>query len=159
MPFAFLEPVDDPLGDLIGRYARTHRPFTATQAAATFHLPPAVISDVLARLTEQGRVVEGQFTPGEHAAVEYVDAELLRRIRRRSLAALRAAVEPVSPPAYALLLAQWQGVLPRHQHEGTHGLAEVMTQLSGVSAPLSAWESLILPARVTDYRPSMLDEL
>lgn len=159
VPFAFLEPVDDPLGDLIGRYARTHRPFTATQAAATFHLPPAVISDVLARLTEQGRVVEGQFTPGEHAAVEYVDAELLRRIRRRSLAALRAAVEPVPPPAYALLLAQWQGVLPRHQHEGTHGLAEVMTQLSGVSAPLSAWESLILPARVTDYRPSMLDEL
>ncbi|WP_300342702.1 ATP-dependent helicase [Nesterenkonia sp.] len=159
IPQTFLEPVEDPLGDLVGRYARTHRPFTAEQAAAALGLPQPAVTEVLSRLKDEGRVVEGLFSPDRQVSAEYVDAEMLRRIRRRSLAALRAAVEPVPPRAYAQLLAEWQSAAPGHQVSGTSGLAEVCAQLSGFPAPASAWESLILPARVSDYRPEMLDEL
>lgn len=159
IPQTFLEPVDDPLADLIGRYGRTHAPFTADDAAWALGLPVAAVSEVLTRLIEQGRIVEGLFSPELRAQTEYVETEMLRRIRRRSLAALRAAVEPVPPRAYAQLLGEWQSVAQGHQVTGSAGLAEVLAQLSGFPAPASAWESYILPARVRDYRPSMLDEL
>nr|WP_221206262.1 ATP-dependent helicase [Garicola koreensis] len=159
IPQTFLEPVDDPLGDLLGRYGRTHAPFTADDAASALGLPAAVVSEVLGRLMQQGRIVQGLFSPELRAQTEYVETRMLRRIRRRSLAALRAAVEPVPPRAYAQLLGEWQSVAPGQQVSGSAGLAEVLAQLSGFPAPASAWESYILPARVRDYRPSMLDEL
>lgn len=161
IPQTFLDPVEDPLGDLVSRYARTHGPFTAEEAAEALALPVAAVSQVLRRLTDEARIVEGLFRPDRQQAVdvEYVDAEMLRRIRRRSLAALRAAVEPVPPRAYAALLTEWQAVTANQQLEGVAGLAEVIAQLSGFPAPASAWESFILPARVKDYTPALLDEL
>ncbi|WP_191089714.1 DNA glycosylase AlkZ-like family protein [Nesterenkonia ebinurensis] len=159
VPQTFLEPVADPLGDLVGRYARTHGPFTAEQLSSALGLPMAVVADVLGRLVSQHQVVEGLFTPAAQAPVEYVEAGMLRRIRRRSLAALRAAVEPVPQRAYAQLLAEWQQVSPEPQASGITGLAEIIAQLAGVPAPASAWERFILPARVHDYTGSMLDEL
>ncbi|NLS09664.1 ATP-dependent helicase [Nesterenkonia sp. MY13] len=159
IPQTFLDPVADPLGDLIGRYARTHAPFTPEQAAAALGLPSGVVVDVLHRLVEENRVVEGLFTPEGEARAEYVDTEMLRRIRRRSLAALRAAVEPVPPRAYAHLLGEWQHITAAAQLSGSTGVAEVLTQLSGYPAPASAWEAFILPARVSDYSPGMLDAL
>ncbi|MEE1622684.1 Lhr family ATP-dependent helicase [Zafaria sp. Z1313] len=164
VPLAFVEPVADPLGDLVGRYARTHGPFTAAEAAARLGLGGAVVLAVLKRLAGEGRVVEGEFRPtaqahdgsGE-AGAEWCDAEVLRRIRRRSLAALRADVEPVDAAAYGRFLPEWQSVGARLR--GLDGVATVIDQLSGVPVPASAWEGFVLPARVEDYRPGMLDEL
>ncbi|WP_420799066.1 DNA glycosylase AlkZ-like family protein, partial [Nesterenkonia muleiensis] len=159
VPQTFLEPVEDPVGDLVSRYARTHGPFTPAQTSTALGLPVAVVAEVLTRLTRDARLVEGRFTPEAEADVEYVDAQMLRRIRRRSLAALRAAVEPVPPRAYAELLGEWQLTTSTTQVSEQAGLAEVLRQLTGLPAPASAWESFILPARVSDYQPAMLDTL
>ncbi|WP_433564761.1 ATP-dependent helicase [Nocardia sp. CA-151230] len=157
VPAAFIEPVADPLGDLVGRYARTHGPFTLTQAAHRFGLGPAVAATALHRLGLEKRVVEGEFTPGA-AGAEWCDSEVLRRLRRRSLAAARKEVEPVATAALGRFLPSWQHV-GSGELRGVDGVAAVVEQLAGVPIPASAWESLILPLRVRDYSPAMLDEL
>ncbi|AHH15947.1 ATP dependent helicase, Lhr family [Nocardia nova SH22a] len=156
-PAAFIEPVADPLGDLTGRYARTHAPFTLDALARRFGIGPAVAATALHRLAAEKRVVEGEFTPGS-AGAEWCDTEVLRRLRRRSLAAARKEVEPVSTAAFGRFLPAWQhiGATPLR---GVDGVAAVVEQLAGVPIPASAWESLILPSRVRDYTPAMLDEL
>lgn len=160
VPEAFTEPVKDPLGDLLARYARTHGPFTAAEAAARFGLGTAVVTGVLHRLTAAGRLVQGEFRPGEGhtGTVEWCDAEVLRRLRRRSLAALRQEVEAVPPRALAAFLPQWQH-LGGHRLRGLDGLLRVVEQLQGTALPASALEKLVLPARLLDYSPAMLDEL
>ncbi|MFF1904176.1 ATP-dependent helicase [Kitasatospora sp. NPDC058218] len=175
VPEAFTEPVKDPLGDLLARYARTHGPFTAVEAAARFGLGSAVVAGTLQRLTAAGRLVQGEFRPpdarhpapraprsaspeGHLATVEWCDAEVLRRLRRRSLAALRQEVEAVPPRALAAFLPQWQH-LAGHRLRGPDGLLRVVEQLQGTALPASALEKLILPARLADYSPGLLDEL
>ncbi|WP_441962055.1 ATP-dependent helicase [Mycolicibacterium houstonense] len=157
VPAAFTESVDDPLGDLIGRYARTHGPFTTTEVAARFGLGLRVTADVLGRMAVDGRLVRGEFVD-DLSGDQWCDAEVLRILRRRSLAALRAQVEPVSTAAYGRFLPSWQHVGSTHS-SGIDGLAAVVEQLSGVLIPASALESLVLGQRVRDYQPSMLDEL
>lgn len=157
VPAAFTESVDDPLGDLIGRYARTHGPFTTAEVAARFGLGLRVTADVLGRMAVDGRLVRGEFVddlPGD----QWCDAEVLRILRRRSLAALRAQVEPVSTAAYGRFLPAWQHVGSTHS-AGIDGLAAVIEQLAGVPIPASAVESLVFGQRVRDYQPAMLDEL
>ena len=156
-PAAFIEPVDDPLVDLISRYARTHGPFTLDDAAARFGVGTAVVRDVLRRLAVDKRVVEGEFRPGATGS-EWCDAEVLRRLRRRSLAAARQEVEPVSTATLGRFLPAWQHVDSRRL-SGIDGVATVIEQLAGVPVPASAWESLVLASRVSDYSPAMLDEL
>ncbi|GAA2271963.1 ATP-dependent helicase [Glycomyces scopariae] len=162
LPAAFTEPVDDPLGDLLARYARTHGPFTTAEAAARFGLGPAVAEPALRRLAPD-KLVEGEFRPGgDH--LEWCDAAVLRRLRRRSLAALRKELEPVPPAALAEFLPHWQHLGDKEtgadaRLEGVDGLARALEQLQGAAVPASALEQLILPARVEDYRPAMLDEL
>ncbi|GGN86922.1 ATP-dependent helicase [Nocardia rhizosphaerihabitans] len=157
VPAAFIEPVPDPLGDLVGRYARTHAPFTTADVAARFGLGSAVAATALHRLLAEKRVVEGEFTPAT-AGTEWCDAQVLRRLRRRSLAAARHEVEPVSTAALGRFLPAWQHV-GSGELRGIDGVATVVEQLAGVPIPASAWESLILPTRVRDYSPAMLDEL
>ncbi|WP_153415136.1 ATP-dependent helicase [Nocardia macrotermitis] len=157
VPAAFIEPVADPLGDLVGRYARTHGPFGLEALAHRFGLGPAVAATALHRLAAEKRVVEGEFTPGA-AGTEWCDTQVLRRLRRRSLAAARKEIEPVATTAFAKFLPAWQQV-GTGQLRGVDGVAAVVEQLAGVPIPASAWESLILPARVRDYAPAMLDEL
>ncbi len=156
VPDAFLEPLRDPLGDLVARYARTHVPFTAATLAARLGLGRAVVGHALARLVATGRVVEGEFLPGG-AGTEWCDAEVLRTLRRRSLAALRKEVEPVPPGALGRFLPAWQNVGGRLR--GVDGVLRVVEQLQGAAVPASALESLVLPARVADYSPAMLDQL
>ncbi len=170
VPEAFTEPVRDPLGDLVGRYARTHGPLRASRLAVRLGLGVAVVTATLQRLRAAGRVVTGDFLPSEiaaHAAdhtagpgateAEWCDAEVLRLIRRRSLAALRREVEPAPPAILARFLPAWQGVGARAQ--GVDGVLRAVEQLAGSPLPASALETLILPARVADYSPAMLDEL
>ncbi|MEL3946266.1 ATP-dependent helicase [Streptomyces sp. LNU-CPARS28] len=157
VPEAFTEPVKDPLGDLLARYARTHGPFTSAAAAARFGLGAAVTDGALHRLAANGRVVQGEFHPAG-IGQEWCDATVLRRLRRRSLAALRHELEPVPPAALAQFLPQWQH-LSGHGLRGADGLVRAIEQLQGASVPASALEKLVLPSRVTGYAPAMLDEL
>jgi ATP-dependent Lhr-like helicase len=168
VPTAFLDPVTDPVGDLVSRYTRTHTPFPAAEAAARLGLGVAVVTDALRRLASDRRAVEGEFRPGATGS-EWVDAEVLRRLRSRSLAALRSEVEPVPQSSLGRFLPDWQKVgsldaaatpsTPRPGLRGIDGLVTAIDQLAGVALPASAWESLILPSRVRDYSPAMLDEL
>ena len=160
---AFTEPVEDPLGDLVGRYARTHGPFTAAEVAQRLGLGVAVCHQTLERLAARGRVLEGEFRPSG-AGAEWCDAEVLRMLRRRSLARLRHEVEPVEPAALARFLPSWQHVSTGSggrggRLRGLDGVVTVVEQLAGCAVPASALESLVLPSRVADYAPALLDEL
>ncbi len=151
----FLEPVPDPLGDVIGRYARTHGPFTPAQTAQRLGLPPAVVEGTLARLESEGRVARGAFRP-QGEGHEWVDVEVLRRLRRRSLAVLRKEIEPVEAAALGRFLPQWQGLGGGPGRIGR--LVEVVRTLQGAAIPASILESDVLPGRL-DYTPALLDEL
>ncbi|MFG1763333.1 ATP-dependent helicase [Micromonospora parva] len=153
---AYLAPVADPLGDLVARYARTHGPFAAASCAARFGLGVFVVEQALRRLGATGRVVSGEFTP-DSAGAQWCDAEVLRMLRRRSLAALRREIEPVPPRALATFLPRWQQV--GSSARGVEALAATVEQLQGAAVPASALERLVLPARVADYSPAHLDEL
>lgn len=160
IPVAFLEPLADPLGDLVARHARTHGPFTTASVAERFGLGTAVARHTLQRLETNGRLTSGYFLPtaaGSGDDIEWCDTEVLRRLRMRSLAAIRGSVEPVSPEAYARFLPDWQHL--GRPLEGIDGVLTVIEQFAGVPIPASAWESLVLPSRVRDYTPAMLDEL
>ena len=156
VPDAFTEPVPDPLGDLVSRYARCHGPFTAAEVAGRWGTGVAVVTDTLRRLAGSGRVVEGEFRPGGRGS-EWCDAEVLRRLRRRSLAALRQEVEPVEPATLGRFLPAWQHVGGRLR--GVGGVLAVIEQLAGCAVPASALEPLVLASRVMDYQPALLDEL
>ncbi len=161
-PDVFAETVEDPLADLVARHGRTHGPFTVDEVAVRLGLGTAVVRHTLQRLGSQGRVLEGEFRPGA-SGQEWCDAEVLRRLRRRSLARLRQEVEPVDPAALGRFLPAWQGVTttkgPGGRHRGVDGVLAVVEQLAGAPVPASALESLVLPARVRDYEPAFLDEL
>ncbi|MCU1600226.1 MAG: associated domain protein, partial [Frankiales bacterium] len=157
IPEAFLEPVRDPIGDLVSRYARTHGPFLAGDAAVRFGLGIAVVDTALARLSATGRVVHGEFRPGG-SGLEWCDAEVLRSLRRRSLAKLRKEVEPVPATSLARFLPVWQG-MGTSGGRGIDGLVRAVEQLLGALVPASALETLVLPSRVAGYEPAMLDEL
>lgn len=161
VPASFTDPVVDPLGELLGRYARTHGPFSTAEAAARFGLGLRVAADVLGRLAVDGRLVRGEFVaPATLTAggEQWCDTEVLRILRRRSLAALRAQIEPVSTTAYGRFLPAWQQV-GETDSSGIDALAAVIDQLAGVPLPASAIEALVLAPRVRDYAPAMLDEL
>ncbi|MBY8871087.1 ATP-dependent helicase [Micromonospora sp. PLK6-60] len=153
---AYLTPVADPLGDLVARYARTHGPFAAASCAARFGLGVFVVEQALRRLAATGRVVSGEFAP-DSVGTQWCDAEVLRLLRRRSLAALRREIEPVPPRALATFLPRWQQV--GSSARGVEAVAATVEQLQGVALPASALERLVLPARVADYSPAQLDEL
>uniref|UniRef100_UPI0026F36A6E ATP-dependent helicase n=1 Tax=Mycolicibacterium bacteremicum TaxID=564198 RepID=UPI0026F36A6E len=158
VPTSLTESVADPLAELLGRYARTHGPFSTDEAAARFGLGIRVTSDVLGRLAADGRLIRGEFTAAPGPSEQWCDATVLKILRRRSLAALRAAVEPVSTAAYGRFLPAWQH-LGSEQVRGVDGLAGVIEQLAGHPLPASAVESLVFGQRVADYQPAMLDEL
>ena len=156
IPDAFVEIVADPLGDLVSRYARTHGPFTAQDVAAALGIGISVSTAALERLVERGRVVTGGFRP-DHRGTEWCDVEVLRQIRRRTVAALRHEIEPVPATTLVDFLPRWQRI--SEPHSGVDGLFAAIEQLAGAALPASQLETLILPARVRDYSPAMLDEL
>lgn len=155
-PDAFLELPEDPLGDLVSRHARSHGPFTAAEVAARLGLGEAVARQTLQRLAHRGRVLDGEFRPSG-SGTEWCDAEVLRKLRRRSLARLRQEIEPVSQDSVARFLPAWQRV--GGSLRGLDGVVAAIDQLAGCPVPASALEPLVLAARVRDYEPSMLDEL
>jgi ATP-dependent Lhr-like helicase len=156
LPQAFLESVGDPLGDLVSRHARCHGPFPLTALQARYGLAAERLRPVLDRLTDSGRLARGAFLAGGHD-VEWCDAEVLRRIKQKSLIKLRREVEPVSPAVYARLAIEWQGVAsPRG---GPDALPTVLEQLEGYPLVASVLERPILAARVRNYSSAELDAL
>ncbi len=148
IPFAHLEPVADPLGDVVGRYARTHIPFTPRMAATSLHLPVAVVESVLKDLESKGRVVRGSFLRQGNDR-EWVDDNVLKRLKRRSLATLRKEIEPVDRDQFAAFASAWQGV--SHQPpRGINALNAAIDQLQGAVIPASVLERDVLKARVAD---------
>jgi ATP-dependent Lhr-like helicase len=157
---ALLAPVERPLLELVRRYARTHGPFTSREAAERFGLRAAQVEPVLRELAQEGRVLEGEFRPGGLHR-EWCDAEILRQIRRKSLAKLRKEVEPVEPRTLARFLTHWQGLVAPRKSGTAHldALLDVIENLQGAPLPASLLESSILPARLAGYDPSWLDTL
>ena len=154
-PPSLLEMVGDPLGDVVGRYARTHGPFPAEAAALDLGLPIAAVTEVLNRLAATGRVSAGAYRPGG-ADQEWVDVDVLRRIRRRSLAVLRSEIEAVETDVHARFLPGWHGIGGDSPHSTR--LMEVVRQLQATSVPASILESDVLAGRLS-YEAGMLDAL
>ncbi|WP_425954375.1 ATP-dependent helicase [Xylanimonas sp. McL0601] len=161
VPEAYTALVPDPLGDLVRRHIRTHGPVPAPDVAARFGLGIAVVLHALARLEAAGTVVRGALRPSSLGGTgdEWCDPDVLRTLRRRSLAALRAEVEPVEPQALGVFLPRWQQVGSRSAARGIDGVLRAVEQLAGAAVPASALETLVLPERVPDYSPALLDEL
>ncbi len=158
LPAAFTESDPDtlPLDELLARHAATHGPFTTTDAAARFDVTVDRAEDSLRRLEVAGRLVGGAFRP-DGAGKEWCDAQVLRRLRRGSLARLRREVEPVDAAAYARFLPLWHGLdRPRR---GVDAIADAATALQGAPIVASTLEPDVLAVRVRDYRPGDVDEL
>jgi ATP-dependent Lhr-like helicase len=156
LPETLLEPVRDPTGDLVLRFARSHGPFNAQMLAERYALGVALAEAMLKRLTESGRLIEGEFRPGG-SDLEWVDADVLRRLRSRSLARLRQQVEPVETDALGRFLVSWHGI--GSMRRGADALLDAIEQLQGAPLTASVLEHQILPSRVADYQPAMLDAL
>lgn len=156
LPEAFLESPAEPLADLVSRYARTHAPFKSADIAARYGIGIAPIESTLRQLAASNRVLEGEFLPGG-CGREWCDEDVLRRLKRRSLAQLRKEIEPVEPSALCRFMIHWQGI--QRPRRGLDGLLDVIEQLQGASIPASVLEREVLPARVQDYQSGQLDEL
>jgi ATP-dependent Lhr-like helicase len=157
---ALLEPVAYPVLELVRRYARTHGPFTMREAAERFGLDTEAVESTLRQLAQEGRVLEGGFRPGGLHR-EWCDAEILRQIRRKSLAKLRREVEPVEQHTLARFLTHWQGLLMPRRGGPAHldALLDAVENLQGAPLPASLLESSILPARIADYTSAGFDTL
>jgi ATP-dependent helicase Lhr and Lhr-like helicase len=156
LPEAFLADVPDALRVLVARYARTHGPFTTDELRARYGVDA---SAVLRELERAGELVRGELRPGGSGR-EWCDVEVLRRLRRASLAALRKEIEPAEQQALAAFLPAWQGI-DRHPSAGAgvDRLREVLVPLQGLALPAEIWERDVLPRRTGAYSPSWLDQL
>ena len=149
LPEAFLESGDEPLGSLVARFARSRGPFTTREANERFGRD---VEPELRALERAEQLVRGELRPGGSER-EWCDPEVLRRLRRASLAALRREVEPVEQATIGRFLPSWHGIDRRAT------LREALVPLQSLSLPVSLWESEVLPRRVPGYRPEQLDQL
>jgi ATP-dependent Lhr-like helicase len=158
LPDAFTADVPDALSKLVARYARTHGPFTTDEVRARYSVDPTAVLQALER---DGDVVRGELRPGGRPGEpDWCDVEVLRRLRRASLAALRKEIEPADQRALAGFLPSWQGV-DRHPAAGAgiDRLREVLVALQGLALPAEVWEHDVLPRRVGAYSPTWMDQL
>jgi ATP-dependent helicase Lhr and Lhr-like helicase len=149
LPAVFLEPVPDALRSLVARFARGRGPFTTAQAAAWFGVD---VEEELRALERDEKLVRGELRPGGTER-EWCDPDVLRRLRRASLAALRREVEPVEQASLGRFLPSWHGIDRRAS------LREALVPLQALALPVALWEAEVLPRRVPDYRPEQLDQL
>jgi len=156
LPDSYIGFIEAPLEHLLRRYARTRGPFTTRQPATRFGLRPAQVEPVLRLLEQQGVLVLGEIRPGGVEA-EWCDAEVLRRLRRRTLAELRHAVAPVDAAALGRFLPVWHGI--GEDLKGRDRLMEAILQLEGLTVSWTLLDRVLLPARVREYRSEDLDVL
>ncbi len=156
LPDAFLADVHDALAQLVARYASTHGPFTSAELHARYGVDA---SAVLRELERSGTLARGEIAPGG-SGVEWADVEVVRRLRRASLAALRKEIEPSAQSALAAFLPAWHGIdIHRGSDAGIERLREVLVPLQGLALPVETWERDVLPRRLGAYSPAWLDSL
>ena len=156
LPEVFLEEVDEPLARLVRRYARTHAPFTTKDVSERYGID---LGPVLRELEASGGLIRGELRPGGSER-EWCDPDVLRRLRRASLATLRKEVEPAEQRALARFLPAWQGVdLSPPGGAGVDRLRELLVPLQGVTLAPEVWERDVLPRRVGAYSPAWMDQL
>ena len=156
LPEAFLEDHPDAMRALVRRYARTHGPFPTAQLAARYGVDP---TPALRELEREGALVRGELLPGGSER-EWCDSDVLRRIRRASLAHLRREVEPADRDRFARFLPSWQNVdAHRAAGAGPDRLRDALLPLQGVALTPKVWEGDVLPRRLGAYSPTWLDEL
>jgi len=156
LPETFLEEHPDAMRALVRRYARTHGPFPTVQLASRYGVDPM---PALRELEREGAVVRGELAPGGSER-EWCDADVLRRLRRASLAHLRREVEPAARDRFARFLPSWQNVdAHRAAGAGIDRLRDALVPLQGVALTPKVWEGDVLPRRLGAYSPSWLDEL
>ena len=158
VPEAFLEPVAEALRSIVARYARSHGPFHSAELAGRYALEPRAVEPALAALEADGALVRGELRPGGSGR-EWCDAEVVRRLRRASLAALRREIEPADPRALGRFLPDWQRVDRPGAARGADALRDALATLQGLALPPAQWESEVLPRRLADDGPAGLDEL
>jgi ATP-dependent Lhr-like helicase len=152
LPEAYLDAVPDALHVLLGRFARSRGPFTTDEAAGRYALEPDAVETILAGLERADKLVRGELRPGG-VEREWCDPDVLRRLRRASLAALRKEVEPAEQAALGRFLPAWHGIDRRAS------LREALVPLQALPLPVSLWESEVLRRRVPEYQPAWLDAL
>ena len=163
LPAAFIADVPNALTKVVARYARTHGPFTTAQLRERYGLDMAA---VLREQEHSGELVQGELRPGGSER-EWCHVDVLRRLRRASLAALRKEIEPVDARALSAFMPSWQGVdrwrpgssLRGQGGVGVERLREVLVPLQGLALPVTAWERDVLPVRCGSYSPAWLDSL
>jgi ATP-dependent Lhr-like helicase len=158
VPEAFLEAVPHALRDLVVRYARTNGPFHTSDLAHRYALPAGALEPLLAALEGEGALVLGELRPGGSGR-EWCEVDVVRRLRRASLAALRREIEPADPTALGLFLPDWQRIDRPGGRRGVEALRDALAALQGLALPAAQWESEVFPRRVADYGPAALDEL
>ncbi|MEX2238268.1 MAG: DEAD/DEAH box helicase [Dehalococcoidia bacterium] len=156
IPDVFLAPAEEPLHSLLARWARTHAPLLERGPTERWGLPTSAVHEALQHLVARETLLYGDFRPDGHDR-EYCDPEVLRSLKRRSLARLRREVEPVPAEALGRFLPAWHEI--GSERGGLDRLADVVTQLEGYAIPASVLERDVLPARIKDYTPRLLDEL
>jgi ATP-dependent Lhr-like helicase len=149
LPEAFLVGGPDSLQQLVRRFAKGRGPFTSAEASAAFGVD---VEEELRALERADQLVRGELRPGG-VEREWCDPDVLRRLRRASLAALRREVEPTEQAAFGRFLPSWHGIDRRAS------LREALVPLQALPLPVSLWESEVLPRRVPGYRPEQLDQL
>jgi ATP-dependent Lhr-like helicase len=155
VPAVFLDTVEKPVEMLLLRYARTHGPFTAAEVAERFAFVPSQVCLLLEQVAAQERLLRGEFRPGA-VGEEWCDPDVLRQIKRRTIAKLRGQVAPVSRVALARFLPAWHRVTGKGRHEK---LIDAITQLEGIPLGYQDLVRMILPARVPGFKSEQLDEL
>ncbi|HEY7206961.1 MAG TPA: DEAD/DEAH box helicase [Gaiellaceae bacterium] len=149
LPAAYLESPEEPLLSVVRRFAKGRGPFTTAEVNTWFGLD---VEPDLRELERREELVRGELRPGGSER-EWCDPDVLRRLRRASLAALRKEVEPAEQAAFGRFLPHWHGIDRRAT------LREALVPLQGLPLPVSLWETEVLPRRVPGYRPEQLDQL
>ncbi len=152
VPDVFLDPVAQPLRAVLRRFAKMHGPFTTEEVAERFAVDEARVDAELVALELRDELVRGELRPGGTER-EWCDPDVLRRIRRATLAVLRREVEPTEQAAFGRFLPAWHGIGRRQ------GLREALVPLQGLPLPAPLWESDVLPRRVPSFRSAELDAL
>lgn len=135
-------------------------PVTASSLAEKLAFSREDIDTALAQLEAEGQVLRGRYTPASAGGeIEWCNRRVLARIHRTTLGRLRREIEPVTAQQFHSFLCRWQHIAPGAQLHGADGVLEIVHQLQGYEIPAAAWESQILPMRVANYKPELLDEV
>ena len=154
---ALFDSLDDSLVDIVRGRLEGLGPVTAAQIADSLGVSETQINGALASLEAQGFAMRGHFT-AQSVEEEWCERRLLARIHRYTVKRLRAEIEPVPARDFLRFLCEWQRVMPAARMQGSDALAAVLAQFEGFESPAGAWETEVLPSRITEYEPQWLDE-